>query len=442
MGYYVEKINTMKLRPFEIVLIAAFVGLGLFALVFLSAFQNSQKDIGPTIGVVTIWGTLDARPIEALLDELATADDAYVDVSYRQVDENQFASELTNALADGRGPDVILVSHEKLIELRRRISPISYESFPIRDVRSLYVDGAEIFALSDGLYAYPIAVDPLMLYWNRDLLTSSNFLEAPKTWESLVTNYVPNLTVRDFDRSIERSAVAMGEYQNVSNAFGIISALLIQSGSRLVEETNGTYEIYLNETRQGGNPLVTTTDFYTRFSRPNNTLYSWNRSQALDKEQFLSEDLAMYFGFASEGPGIERLNPNLNFDIAEVPQGASATIRRTYGKFYGLSLVRNTVNPSGAAAVMSVLASADNAKRIAVGTGLVPASRSAVSAGSNDTYGRLAYRSAPIAYGWLNPARSRVDSVLTTLMRDVTEGRFTEEQATTDAIGRLELEYN
>ena len=249
-----------------------------------------------------------------------------------------FSVTLTNALADGTGPDLLLLSHEQLVELRRRIAPISYESFPIRDIRSNYVDGADIFAMSDGLYAYPIAVDPLMLYWNRNLFSSKNLLSAPTTWESLIA-YVPALTERDFDRTIIKSAIAMGEYQNIRNAFGTISALLLQSGSRFVEEAEGNrYDIYLDTSVAGGRPLVSTIDFYTRFSRPTNSLYSWNRSFSEDRQEFLAENLAMYFGYGSEGREIERLNPNLSFDIAEVPQGASATVRRTYGNFYGLSV--------------------------------------------------------------------------------------------------------
>ncbi len=67
-----------------------------------------------------------------------------------------------------------------------------------------------------------------------------------------------------------------------------------------------------------------TADFYTRFARPDNTLYSWNRSFSSDRDRFVSGDLALYFGYGSEGKELERLNPNLNFDIAEVPQGATA----------------------------------------------------------------------------------------------------------------------
>lgn len=433
----------MKLRPFELVLVVVFLGLAVLSLILLSTFKSGPGDKGEfVVGPVQIWGTFDATKMYDLLDEISLANETYVDVSYRYVAEDRFASELTNALADGSGPDVILISSENLVELRRRIAPISYESFPQRDIRTAYVDGAAVFALSDGLYAYPLAVDPLMLYWNRDMLTSKNLLEAPKTWEALVNTYTPNITERDFERTIIKSAVALGEYTNINNAYGIISTLLLQSGSGGVVDENGIYSIKLNDSTSGGQPLVSTVDFYTRFSRPNNTLYSWNRSFEGDKQSFLSEDLALYFGLGSEGRIIERQNPNLNFDIAEVPQGATATIRRTYGKFYGLALVKSSDNILGAAAVMSLLAGSSYAERIAVDNNLAPVLRDSITRGSNDNYGRLTYRSAAIAYGWLSPARPTVDNIFSTMVRDVIENRLNESEAADDALGRLEIEYN
>lgn len=431
----------MKLRPFELALAVFFIVLGALSLILLATYSSKPNEDEFVVGAVQIWGTLDEAKMNSVLHQLVEENEAYIDVQYFYVQPEVFSSKLVNAIADGSGPDLILTSHEQLVELRRRITPISYESFPVRDIRSMYVDGAEIFALSDGLYAYPVAVDPLMLYWNRDMLTTKNLINPPATWESLVNTYAPNLTERDFERTIVKSAVALGEYGNVRNAFGIISALLLQGGSRGVLEQEGNYVIRLNEAEGGGRPLTSVADFYTRFSRPNNTLYSWNRSLNEDRQRFVSEDLALYFGFGSEGREIERLNPNLNFDIAQIPQGASATVRRTYGAFYGLSLVRTADNVRGAAVVLRVLSSASVAARIAVANDLAPVHRELIAQGSNDTYGRYIYQSAAIAYGWLSPSRAAIDGIFSTMVRDVTEGRFDESRAAADAVGRLSDSY-
>lgn len=431
----------MKLRPFELVLVIIFIVLAALALILLATFEsNNEAEI--RIGPVAIWGTLDQAGMQAILDELTSNDEAYQDVTYRQIDEGSFATRLTNALADGAGPDLILISHEQLAEVRRRIAPISYDSFALRDIRNAYIDGAEIFALSDGLYAYPIAVDPLMMYWNRDLLTTLGFLNPPQTWEDVVNTYAPTLTERSFDRTINRSAIAFGEYSNVTNAYGVISMLLIQSGMQGVAENEGLYTVNLNRSIRSGQPLTTSLDFYTRFAKPNNTLYSWNRALPSDRLAFLAEDLALYFGYGSEGVVLERANPNLNFDIAEVPQGAAATVRRTYGKFYGLGLVRNARNPQGASTVLAALASPGVSSRIAQDNRMAPVYRSVLSQGSNGTYERVYYGSAAVSFGWLNPDRSAVDTILAEGIRSVLEGRDSEGGVATDIEERLRLEYN
>jgi ABC-type glycerol-3-phosphate transport system substrate-binding protein len=436
----------MKLRPFELAVIIFFTVLGLVALFLLANFNggNSSGDDGqPIIGQVSIWGTLPASAVNSVIREIAEENDQYKSVSYRYVSPANFDDELINSLADGAGPDLILFSHEKLVSMRNRIQPFSYESFPIRDIRNLYIDGAQIFALDNGLYGYPVAVNPLVMYWNKDILANEGYLQPPATWEELVNSAFADLIVRSDDRRVQRSVVAMGEYNNVRNSFGVISALMIQGGSaRVVSLSDNRYQVKLESSETSdSNPLRAAADFYTRFSRPDNTLYSWNRSFGEDRSRFLSGDLAFYFGYASEGRELERANPNLNFDIAEIPQGASASVRRTYGDFYSLSLMRSSKNRAGAVAVMTELGSLTNTAQIALNSNMVPALRNAVAAGNDGTYGRVAYRAAPVAFGWLNPNRLATDQIFNTMIEDINSNRRALNSATSDALSRLTGEY-
>lgn len=436
----------MKLRPFELALVIIFGGLALVALFLLSTAdgKSSGKDGEQVVNVgqVTIWGMLPSAPINAILSELKDETDAYRGVTYEYIAPEDFNQRILTALADGEGPDIVLLSQELLVGMRKRIQPVSYDSYPIRDIRNQYLDGAQIFALNDGLYGYPIAVDPLMMYWNRDMLANESILEAPATWEVLVNDNFPKLIDRDFRRTVNQAVVAMGEYGNVENAFGVISTLLIQGGSQLVLETeDNQYVQQLRLSPRNSDPLEAAVDFYTRFSEPSNALYSWNRAFESDRLEFLSEDLALYFGYASEGPQLEKLNPNLNFDIAAVPQGEGASVRRTYGKFYALSTLRSSDNKYGASVMMLKLGGATLADRIAKENGMVSAFRSSVSAGSNDTYGRISYPSAATALGWLNPDLSIADGVFETMTQDVNENRRPLFEAVTDAVERLEGAY-
>lgn len=433
----------MKLRPFELVLVTIFGLLALVALAMISTYKPTPDPTAQTLGnSVIIWGTVPAFAFETVLKPLKEEFKAYSVVSYFEIDARSFDSQLLNALAENRGPDIIFLPHEKLIQTRSKIQPISYESFPIRDFQNLYIDGAEIFALNDGVYAYPVAIDPLVMYYNRDLLATKNIINPPTTWEAVVNDIIPTMVQRDYNRNIIRSPLAFGEYRNINNSFAILSMLLLQGGSALVSERNGSYQLLLNNTAAGtGLPFENALTFYTNFASPSNPLYSWNRALTLDRDEFLGERLVLYFGKGSEARSLASQNPNLNFDVAEVPQGATANIRRTYASFYGLALLKSSPNKNGAFTVLRALGTAARSQTLAEALNMAPAHRSTLTAGSNDQYGRVAYQSAIVARGWLSPDPSRTDDILGQMVEDVLSNRLRPSESANDAVSRLSEVY-
>ena len=336
-----------KLRPFQIILLAAFGFFALISIVLLSGFSSAGPTDKSAYGrQVIIWGSFDQEVMNNILDDIAKDDKAFEVVEYHEKDPLTFDFELLNAIAEGRAPDLIVLRHDRLVTNRVKLLSIPYETISKREFRDSYVDGAEIFARPDGIYALPIAVDPLVMYWNRDILASNGLAAAPTTWEEIVNVVAPAITITKDNRDIVLSTLAFGEYRNVVHSKEILSMLMMQSGSGLIDESDIGYSVLLNETSPiGGNPLETSLQFYTTFSNVTSRLYSWKRAQRDDRDEFVSGDLALYFGLGSELDLLKRQNPNLNFDVAPVPQGVSASIKRTHGTFYGFAIVRATANP-------------------------------------------------------------------------------------------------
>ncbi len=299
----------MNLRPFQIVLLASFALVAFIALIFLGGYQAtpSQEEVAYGNEVI-IWGTLEDSVFETVFRNIAQEDKAFGVVQYFSVPEQDFDDELINAIAEGRSPDMVVLSADNLVKHRAKLLAIPYESISLRDYRTTYVDGAEIFALRDGIYAIPFAVDPLMLYWNRDMFASHGLAQAPTSWETIVANVVPKITMTDTNRNIVQSALAFGEYRNVSHAKEVLMLLALQSGSAMVTESDRGYSVGINQsTAQGARaPLEASLQFFTDFSNPNSPAYSWNRAMAEDKNSFLSGDLALYFGFGSEAENIDK----------------------------------------------------------------------------------------------------------------------------------------
>jgi ABC-type glycerol-3-phosphate transport system substrate-binding protein len=433
-----------NMRPFQIVILAIFGFLAIVALIFLTAFQAEKRTKELVYGEkVVVWGTLPQSEIKDVFQEITNKDKAFNAVEYYQVAEETFDDELVNAIAEGRSPDLVVLRSDAIVTHQAKLYPIPYDIISERDFKDSYIDGAEIFAFPEGIYGVPFAVDPMVLFWNRDLFASNGLAEAPTTWEEIVNEVVPKLTQHDTNRNIIKSGIAFGEFRNVAHAKEMLLLLALQSGSKMVTQEEKKYEVSLNTPIVEGAraPLEAAVQFYTDFSNVNSPLYSWNRSLNTDKNEFIGGDLGLYFGLGSEVQEIGNKNPNLNFDITMMPQGAGATARRTYGDFYAFAIPRASQNERGAFAAARVLTGAENGNLLASAVGMVSPRRDVLGAKEGDLYKQIIMESAIIARGWFDPSPAESGKVFMQMVEDITSNRARIGEAVNDAIDRLTLIY-
>ncbi len=430
----------MNIRPFEIALIGIFGLAGLGGLFYLSVYQAKPDPAVTRYGErVEIWGSLDGKIMKDYLQELTRGDKALEVVKYTQIDSRTFERELLNAIAEGRSPDLVIMPHDLLVSYRQKLQPISYETIDERTFKDTYIDGAEIFMLSDGVYGIPFAVDPLVMYWNRDMFSNSGLALPPKTWETLISQTIPAITRVDDNRNIIQSAIALGEYANVRNAKEILSALFFQAGSTIVDEQGEGYMVTLNKKQENAlSPGDAVLSFYTQFALPVNMSYTWNRSLYSDHTEFLGSKLAIYFGKASEHDSILRENPNLNVDVALIPQGSGATIQRNYADFYALTIPRASKNMQGAYAVALVLSSPENANALAHAYDFAPVHRALYNSATGDAFEDVVRQSALIARGWLDPLPEETDRLFKNMVEGALGGQSRMKTIIIDTIAQLE----
>lgn len=444
--------NLNEIRPFQIALLAIFVFLAFAAIYIVRVFEvdplgTKSLKYGEQ---VLVWGSIDETVFKTIHNQMVDRDKEFDAVVYQYVDEREFDDALINAIAESRSPDLIILKSDSLVKHRAKLWPIPFDAeyeyingLSKRDLRDNFVDGAEVFALKDGLYAVPFLVDPLVMYWNRDLLATAGLAVPPSTWEALVSRAVPSLTIRDTSRNILQSAVAFGEYRNVENAKDILMTLNMQSGSKMVTENERDYDVELDKPIIEGArpPLDATVEFYTDFSNSNSPSYTWNRVPDSDKNAFLAEELAIYFGKGSEAIDIADKNPNLNFDVAEVPQGESATVKRIAGDFYGLAIPRAAYNPEGAYMAARTMALPQNSGAFAKALGMSSATRRSIAEGDSNPYRAVVLNSALVARGWLDPDPEASSEIFRMMIEDVVSNRLRVSNAVSDAVRRLSFEY-
>jgi ABC-type glycerol-3-phosphate transport system substrate-binding protein len=416
-----------------IVLIAG--GVGVFAL-----YRGGGKSVAIGAGV-TIWGTVDSNIMRGLLRGLGDTYEGIDKVVYVEQDPRTYIPDLINALASRTGPDLFLIAQDKVLENKDKILAIPFENYSERLFRDSFTEGGELFLAPNGILGFPLTVDPMVMYWNRDILTSEGYAVPPKYWDEFF-GMSERISRADSKRVLSRSAVALGEYANVTHAKEIISLLALQAGTPIVEwnKSGSLTSVFKDKSPDSPEvPAEAAVRFYTEFSNPVQSTYSWNRSLPQSRQAFLGGDLAVYFGFASEFGELADANPNLNFDIAPMPQTRGGNGRAvTYGNMVGLVIPRASSNAGGALAVAQVLTTAQSLAMLGEYTGLPPVRRDMLIAPAPNTYSSTFYQMALISRGWLDPAPDKTGEVFRRMIDDVTAGRSRIRQAVSTASSAIQ----
>jgi len=176
-------------------------------------------------------------------------------------------------------------------------------------------------------------------------------------------------------------------------------------------------------TNAPSNPSESALRFYTEFTNPSKTTYSWNRTLPVSTTAFTSGDVATYFGFASELPGLAARNPNLRFAVAKVPQVEGSSSRLTYGRLTGLAIPRTSRNPNGAAQIAQKLTSSQSISTLTMLTGLPPVRRDVKINTADNAAMSVFVDSALIARAWVDPAPEETDVIFRTMIESVISGR-------------------
>jgi multiple sugar transport system substrate-binding protein len=415
-----------SIRPFQLILLIVFALFALFGLYFFANY-NGFSSGGVKIGTVVIWGTLPQAAMQDELAALSTQNKAYAKVMYVQKDVTTFDSDLANAIASGAGPTLILISQEELLQEENKINLIPFSSIPQRTYLNTYLPEDEIYLTSDGTYGIPFTIDPLVLYYNKTLLESAGIAVPPSSWEA-VTGLAPSLTRKDQNGTLLQSAIPFGEYTNVEDARGILSLLLLQSGTPITSlGTAGVRSVLTTtsaQTADGIPPAQTVLNFFTQFSDPSRTVYTWNASFPSAQQAFLAGNLALYVGYASEEPVLKAANPNLEFDMAQIPQPETATKKVDYGLAYAFAIPKASTNQSGAYLTAKALTSQTLLPNAAAELSMAPAQPALLSASPSDVYAPVYYPEALVSEGWLAPAPGTTDTIFSTMITNITSGRF------------------
>lgn len=407
------------MSKFQLILTGVF---GAFILVGVMVFALSKGSTKPVVSV-TMWGTIPNEVFNSIYNQSTLTKSKTVSLTYVAKNPATFNDDFVQALASGVGPDVIFLPHDEILKNQNKIFPIPYGSYQERTFRDTYAQEAELLLRGDGILAIPTVIDPLVMYWNRSTFNNASLSQPPVYWDDF-HDLAPLLTVKDGALNITKSAIALGGFNNINNAKAILSTLFFQAGSPIVSVVNGSVtSVLVAQTDKPVLPAISALAFYTDFSNPASKYYSWNPSLQKAQNMFAAGDLAVYFGFASELSLLQQKNPNLNFDIAMIPQSKNNSDKITFGTVHSLALVKNSRNIPSAYTAITELTSANSVSIFANVLRLPPARRDLLAVTQKDPYQSVFYKSAIASEGFLDPDSFATGRIFQTLIEVITGGQ-------------------
>jgi len=420
---------------FKIIILAVFIFAAVFSvLVFSGTIPIGEKNKSGASGTVTLWGTVRISLISQALEEFNRANPELA-LKYVEKSRETFDQDLLEALASGVGPDMFFLTDELVFGYKNKITPIPYDSFSVASFRKTFAGAGEVFMTSNGILALPIAVDPLVMYYNRSMLDANGILYPPEYWDEFPA-FVPRLTKKDENNRILKSTVALGQFANIVNAKDILTTLFMQSGNTIIKEENGVFSPALSSGNSKYN-LGSILKFYTDFADPLSEVYSWNRSFTDSRSAFSSEDVAFYFGHASELRALVNANPNQNFTIASVPQIRGEVSKLTSARVIGIAVAAASRNTSTAFYVANALSTGEFAANFANALGIAPVRRDLLTRAPSDAYSPVFYASALYARTWLDPSSADTDRIFSSIVESVLSNSLSPSDAIRDADSKM-----
>lgn len=418
----------MKLN-FQNIFLGVLVVAIVAAIIVFSNTSGGKDGDGKNAVKITMWGDIsDNTEFRTAISKFNQKYQKKYNITYTYIKPAEFETKLIESIADNKSPDSILISNSKILRLETKLSPISYETLPVSKYNEAYIDSSKIFLSKKGALGFPLVLDPIVMYWNRDMFTNASIIEGPKYWDEIIP-LSTKLTKRgDVTGTFDTSAIALGEFENINHGKDIISTLFLQSGISIVERNeSGSPKASLSSlSRTTGEPLADSSlRFYMDFSNPLKTIYSWNRTQPNSLDAFLSEKLAMYIGRASDYKTIIEKNPHLRFDVGQIPQMKNTSVESTYAEVFGVSILKASKQQQNTLSALAALAS-DSEYILALSKALQmpPVRKDLLAKQQTDLIMPVFYNSAIRSKSWLDPIEEKSNESFSLMINGLSSGRF------------------
>ena len=318
-----------------------------------------------------VWGILDdGTALQGIFDNYKKINPNVSNIVYKKFDVDTYQQELTNALAAGNGPDIFVINNTWLPSYKDKLVPIPTDNsnpqiLNVKKFQDNFVDvAAEDFIDKKQIYAVPLSVDSLALYYNKDLLNQAGITAPPATWSDFESD-VQKMTKVDSFGNITQSGAAIGTAYNINRSTDILNLLMLQEGTQMTDDNDlPSFDSYVtNQNGQSVSPGQAALNFYTQFAQVGSLDYTWNPTLHYSVDAFSQGTAAMMLNYSWQAATINSEAPKLNYGVTPVPQFPNGS-KADYANYWGYAVAKNKIPASSSYGATTAAPTATDAERV------------------------------------------------------------------------------
>lgn len=413
-------------------LIFIIVGVAVIAAIIL-LFVFGQKETRPGFsGTLTFWGVFDSPGVMQNIISAYKAQNPGLEIFYRQLNPATYESDLLNALASANAPDLFMVHNTWLPKHFNKIAPFSDQQITLSNLKSLFPTVVEQDFAPDGvIFALPLYIDTLAMFYNQDIFDNKGVALPPKNWAEFET-LVPKIRTLDNQGRIQKPAAAIGgSNKSINRATDLLNLLMLQAGTGMVTPDFSRADF---DSPQGLEAL----SFYVKFANAANSAYTWSDGLPYSLDSFAAGDTAIMFNYSHQIAFLKDKNPFLNFRVAPMLQPRERTQDINFANYWGLAVSNKSPNRL-AAQDFALFLTAD--PQISQGylqlTNRPPALRSLINQYlTNQELGVFA-RQSLTARSWPQIDNVAIENIFSTMIESILTGKLTPKRALEEAEGKV-----
>ena len=407
----------------------------------LAAFSFGCKTPPPKDAELEIWGIFDDSDIYEPLIKEYTEEFKHITIKYHKQISSDYEKDLLNIMASGRGPDIFMLHHTWPARYGDKILAAPIGLMTPKQVQDDFVDVVyNDFVVNSDIVALPLSVDTLALYYNKDLFNTAGIPQPPKTWEQLLAD-VEKLTIKDESWNIVQAGAALGTAKNINRSTDILSLLMFQSGTQMVNDKKDSALFHKEIIIDGEifRPGQRSLQFYTDFADSLKSVYTWNTRMHYSIDTFYEGRVAMMFNYSYHIPTIRAKAPYLNFGISTMPQIATSDVSIDYANYWGMAVSRNSEASEEAWKFIIWLTNKENSQKYLEAAKRPTARRDLVLWQKDDIDLGVFAEQSLTGSSWYQKDASSVEIVFADMIESVVLGQATVQEAIDKAANQVGL---